>query len=87
MLRSELYWIGLGPVKRPGKGVDNLLEYKDYLLFAEDPKDWIDKIYIAIREKGIEDRNKRIEIAKNNSWDERIKFIKMTIDKKLNEKF
>jgi glycosyltransferase involved in cell wall biosynthesis len=63
--------------------LENLKEFSNVLYFADDSEEWIDKIQIALGSRGPEMEIKRIEVASQNSWDQRVNTIRSIIEKKL----
>ena len=63
----------------------NLEEFNDLIYFAEGYKGWIEKIDCAINRDSKEEKEKRIQYAKKNAWDDRVNFIKSKIEEKIKE--
>jgi glycosyltransferase involved in cell wall biosynthesis len=63
--------------------LDNLKEFGELLYFAEGLEDWIAKIQSALRESDPAIQRKRIAVAKENDWENRVDLIKSIIQTKL----
>ncbi len=61
----------------------NLKEFKEVLRFADTRDDWIEKIEECLKDNSFELEQKRIAVARENSWDERVKEIRSIIQEKL----
>ena len=64
----------------PGKPVvsvklPELLPYSDLCYIAEDKEEFLDKIEIALKENDPIIKNRRIEFAKNNTWEDRYRVL------------
>jgi glycosyltransferase involved in cell wall biosynthesis len=64
----------------------NLQEFESVLYFAEGLEDWIDKIQRALNESDPEIQQRRLKVAEENSWDNRVKTIMTIFQDKLNSK-
>ncbi len=58
-----------------------LLPYSDLCYIAENKEEFLKKIEIALKENNPEIKNKRIEFAKNNTWDDRYSILIANIEK------
>jgi glycosyltransferase involved in cell wall biosynthesis len=64
--------------------LENLKEFDDVLFFAEGIEDWLCKIQSALNESDPEMVQKRIEVAKENDWDNRVETIRSILQARLN---
>jgi glycosyltransferase involved in cell wall biosynthesis len=63
--------------------LDNLKELGEVLYFAEGLEDWISKIQSALHESDPEIQRRRIALAKENDWENRVDIIKSIIQTRL----
>ncbi len=57
-----------------------LEQYSEYCYLADDKEDFLNKLEVALSENDIELANKRIQLARNNSWHARFKQIRKEFD-------
>ena len=63
--------------------LENFEEFKDVLYFADMKKDWIENIQRCLEDQNTELEQKRISVARENSWDIRAKDIISVFQEKL----
>ena len=61
----------------------NLKDFKDVLYFADGQEDWIENIQRCLDEQNKELVQKRIAVARENSWDARVEEILSIFQEKL----
>ena len=63
--------------------LENLKDFQHVLYFAEGLEDWIENIQRCLEEQNAELRQKRIAVARENSWDARVEEIRSIFQQKL----
>ncbi len=67
--------------------IADLERFKGVIRVSGSKKDFIENISLCLEEKDIQLVNKRQDLAKENSWDERLQTVSQLIDKSLKERF
>ncbi len=66
--------------------LENLKDFKDVLYFSDRQEDWIENIQKCLEGQNTELVQKRIAVARGNSWDARVKEIRAIFQEKLCQK-
>lgn len=62
-------------------GVPELCEYRKHLYIADDHRDFLAKLDVAVAESDPEMVRQRIELARQNTWEARVEIVKQSIER------